>query len=649
MKPPPSSASTETLHVTLGTAGHIDHGKTCLVKLLTGCNTDRLPEEKARGMTIDLGFAPCVLPGNRRVGIVDVPGHERFIRNMVAGAAGIDAVLLVVAADDGVMPQTIEHYHIVRLLGVSRGLIAITKIDLADAARVEAVRVQIRDLVAGGFLDDAPIVPVSAHTGEGFEPFYETLCEVVARTAERRATGPFRLHVERVFTIKGMGTVVSGIPSSGTVNKGESLTLLPRGLPTRVRGLQVYGRDATSALAGACVALNVTDLSVDEARRGTVLATPGVFAPVRFVDARFFHLPSCARPLKSRNAVRFHAGTSEVGAHLLLPTLDPLPPGADAYVQIELEESLVVAPGDRFIVRSPAPPLTLGGGYVVSPDDMRIRRTRGDWDERCLEREVAFRDPTAAVEFVVRSAGRTPLPLAEAAARALLTPTDARARLDELVRDGRAIELPSAHFAHVSIVEEIEAEFLTKLSDLHTLAPLSLGFGRKDLLSGWDIHKALADAAIERLLASGRLGRSDAGLFLPDRRPQLSPAQQALAGRIGLLYERTAYLSPRRDELGALLHATDADLRGVLSHLLQAGVLVELSAKVIVHRRHLDVSRSVIEDYFAGHAELDTTDFKNMLGTSRKYAIAILEYWDRVGLTRRIGDIRRLNAQRTSP
>ncbi|MBU1693967.1 MAG: selenocysteine-specific translation elongation factor, partial [Verrucomicrobia bacterium] len=492
------------IHVTVGTAGHIDHGKTALVKLLTGCDTDRLPEEKARGMTIDLGFATCALPDGRRVGIVDVPGHERFIHNMVAGVTGIDVVLLVVAADDGVMPQTIEHFHIVRLLGVQRGLVAITKSDLVEPARLGEVEQQVRDLAAGSFLENAPMLPVSSKTGAGFDAFYDAFASVVAATAERRAEGPFRMNIERAFVLKGHGVIVSGIPRSGGVRVGDTLELLPGGGLKKIRSLQVYGADADEARAGECVALRLSDLDREEAGRGRVLAAPDYFRPARFFNARFQHLPNAGAALKPRTAIRFHVGTSDVPGHLLLPSLASLPPGAESYVQIQLAEPVIAAPGDPFVARALSPARTLGGGYIVGADEQRIRRSRGDWIGAREEEDQSFRDPAAALLHALRSAGTTPLKTAEAAHRALVSEDAARTDLARLVQDGRAVQVGD-RYAAADVLEKLGQDLAAALSRLHQAQPKSAGFTRAELLRLVTADPALADLALKNLADAGRI------------------------------------------------------------------------------------------------------------------------------------------------
>ena len=644
----PADRSLETVALTVGTAGHIDHGKTALVRLLTGCDTDTLPEEKARGMTIDLGYATCRLPNERRVGIVDVPGHERFIRNMVAGATAIDVVLLVVAADDGVMQQTIEHFHIVRLLGIKSGMVAVTKIDLAEEPRIEEVEQQVRALVAGSFLAEAPIVRISSKTGAGFDAFYDTFVAIVDRTARRNTEGPFCLHVERSFLLKGLGAIVSGIPRSGVVRVGDDLELLPAGGIKKVRGLQVFGEDAAAGSAGECVALRLSDLARDDVPRGTVLATPGRFTPARFVDARFHLLPGMVRPLAPRTAVRLHIGTSDAPGHLLLPELTPLAPGGEAYVQIQLARPVVAAPGDFFVVRQLSPVRTLGGGTVVRPDDTKLRRGRGQWTESVEEYEKAFRAPDSAIRYVLSRAGGEPMKGEELARAAMLSKDAARAHLAPLLADGTVTPLDGDRYVLSECVAAATDEISGVLSRLHDERPMTIGFAKKDVLRLLKTPRPVVEKALAELLRSGCVRSADGVLALPGRAPRLSPPQQVLADGIARVFHEAGFATPRRDELPAAIGAPAQVLEPLLGFLIETGTLVAISDKVILHRDRLAESGRIVREHFAGHATLEAGEFKDLLGATRKYAIPLLEYWDARGLTRRVGDARVLRSQEKS-
>lgn len=633
-----------TISLTVGTAGHIDHGKTELVKFLTGCCTDRLPEERSRGMTIDLGFATCELPDHRRVGIVDVPGHERFIHNMVAGAAGMDVVILVIAADDGVMPQTIEHFHIVRMLGVASGMIVVSKTDLVSAERVEAVKTQARELVAGSMLAGSEIVGFSARTGEGFDEFYDTFIRTVDRATERNSEGAFRLHVERAFVIQGLGTIISGIPSSGRVKVGDTLELLPAGGKKAVRGIQVYGNDSDQAVAGECVGLRMGNISRDEIARGMVLGAPGFFSPTLMVNARFQSLPSLSKPLKPRTAIRFHTGTSDIPGYMVLPTLESMPPGGEDYVQFQLKRPVIVAPGDFFVVRCLSPVATIGGGYVVSSDSKKLRRRKGNWADACREREEAFRRPETRITYVLEQGEPEIFSLRKLANACFLNEDAICEHIRAVAASGALIELPGERFVHLAALDGAKQELSRALEALHDARPVSLGFPKAELFKHLKSARLLTTRALDDLMACGRVVSGQAGLFLPERITSLPPAKQKLADTMETIYRDAAFVTPRPDELPEKAGAPAAVLAPILEHLIQRGILVKIDEKVILHADHLAASRAMLTSYIESMGSMTSGTFKGLLETTRKYAIPILEYWDEQKLTKRNGNERVLRA-----
>ena len=391
------------INITLGTAGHIDHGKTALIRLLTGCETDRLKEERERGMSIELGFAPCTLE-DIEVGIVDVPGHEHFLRTMVAGAAGVDAVILVVAADDGVMPQTREHLDVMTLLGVTHGVIALTKIDRVSPERVDEVRVELETFTRGTFLEGVPILPVSSITGEGVMEFLAALKELVANITPRSAEGVFRLPVERSFSIKGFGTVISGIPLTGSIHTGDEIALLPQGLSGRVSSIQVYGRDSDEARSGQCAALNIRHWDTKLISRGDTLTVGGAFELGKWFVARMQLLGHVRAPLKNGAQVRLHVGTSEVTTSVYLMEGNIAGAGSDVLVEFRTVEPIVAGPGDRFILRSLSPPDTIAGGMIVEGVSGRLKRNRPGVVDDLTERAQAVLDRGDFVEYALRTA-----------------------------------------------------------------------------------------------------------------------------------------------------------------------------------------------------------------------------------------------------
>jgi len=640
-----TSPTPTVVSLTVGTAGHVDHGKTSLVKYLTGCDTDRLPEEIARGLTIDLGFAVCQLPNNRSVGIVDVPGHERFIHNMVAGATGIDAVVLVVAADDGVMPQTVEHFHIVRMLGVRSGMVVVTKTDLVTSERVANVIDQVRQLVADSFLGGAPIVPFSCKTGAGFDAFYEAFAATVDRTAQRNADGAFRMHVERSFVMKGIGTIVSGIPSSGMVRIGDTVELLPARKTKKIRGIQVFGRDSDELKAGECAGLKLADVSTDEVKRGMVLACPDTYVPTRFFDVRFQMLPSLDRPLRPRSGIRFHIGTSDAKGYLVLPNQDSLPPGSETYAQVQLDQPMVAAPGDFFVVRLLTPPLTLGGGNVVYPAASKMRRSQEDWSDSCRRCEQAFRQADTALQFLTEHETTSPLSVETLAQRAFLSKTAVKQHIAGLVGTGHVLALPGEKFISPQLSAAVQTRVAAAINTLHDASPLSLGFDKKLVFRNVSCDHTLIEHALHQLLVSGDVENTAQGIRMAARRPALDQRQTVLADRVVELYKAKAFASPRRDELPAILGVDTLVLNPVMDHLVQAGRLVALDGgTVLLHTDCVSEAGRKIAEYIVQHGQIEPGAVRDLLRTSRKYAIPLLEHFDRTGLTRRQGNARVLRA-----
>ncbi|OHB69859.1 MAG: selenocysteine-specific translation elongation factor, partial [Planctomycetes bacterium RBG_13_63_9] len=403
--------ASEQVNITLGTAGHIDHGKTALIRCLTGCETDRLKAEKERGMSIDLGFAPCTI-ADIEVGIVDVPGHENFVRTMVAGASGMDGVILVVAADDGVMPQTREHLDILTLLGIRHGLVVLTKIDRVEPERIETARAELVDFFQGTFLEGAPILPVSNVTGEGFSAFYESLAALAGAIEPKRLDGVFRLPIDRAFSAKGYGTIVAGIPVSGSARIGDEVVLMPHDLSGRIRHVQVYGRDSDTVKAGQCAALNVTQWDQGSIRRGHTAATPGYFAPRALYACTLRLLPrerlglrtQGGVALKSGARVKLHTGTSEAIATVYAMEAARVEPAEEVLVQVRTDEPVIAAPGDRYVLRSLSPVQTIGGGTIIEALSKRLKRSREGVCQDLQQRAAAVRDDKEFVRYCLRTA-----------------------------------------------------------------------------------------------------------------------------------------------------------------------------------------------------------------------------------------------------
>ncbi|MDP2873645.1 MAG: selenocysteine-specific translation elongation factor [Bacillota bacterium] len=665
MQAPTSSSERQSKQVIIGTAGHVDHGKTSLVRALTGVETDRLPEEKRREMTIDLGFANFSLPSGRRASIVDVPGHERFVGNMLAGATGIDLVLFVVAADEGAMPQTFEHLDILDLLGLEVGIIVLTKTDLVEPDWLEMVQEEVREATAGTFLAAAPIVPVSSRTGHGLDELVRRCDEALDRVSGKAAYGPARLPVDRVFTVAGFGTVVTGTLLSGRVAVEDRLELLPAGREVRVRSLQVHGEDRPLALAGQRIAVNLAGLERSEVARGEVLASPGAFSPGDRFDGELRLVGRAPRALRSRSRVHLHTGTSEVIGRLLLLDRLLLEPGESALVQFHSEAPLVLGARDRFIIRSYSPVRTIGGGVVVDPHPpWRRRRLRGSRGAQALESLRARQrgDPAEALTRVLQGAGG-PLPrialLQQAQLDSNLPPDDLEAAFAELLRRGSLRELDDAGQVMLSDLWEQTAEAaLGWLARYHGEWPLRRGAGRDELraalLPGWAPRRFAT--YLHSLAAAGRVELQEDRVAAAGHRPVLEGDLAELARWVQERFVEGGSSPPDRGELAREIAQAPQKLpsRGrpggavnaqllfdqVFDYLLETAALVKVKDDIVFHRDVLARISEHLVRFLEERGSVTVSDFRQLIGTSRKYAVPLLEYFDARRVTRREGDVR---------
>ncbi|MGH7483893.1 MAG: selenocysteine-specific translation elongation factor [Longimicrobiales bacterium] len=615
----------------IGTAGHIDHGKTALIRALTGTDTDRLPEEKRRGITIDLGFARLGLDDGTVAGIVDVPGHEGFIRTMLAGATGIDLVLLVIAADEGVMPQTREHLAIVELLGVQRGVVAVTKTDLVEPGWLELVLDELRERLVDSAFRDAMVVPVSARTGAGIDVLRSALSTTAATTPEREQSPLFRMPVDRAFTIRGTGTVVTGTVWSGKVAREASVRILPAGIDARVRGVQAHGNAVGEARAGQRAALALAGVARADVRRGDVLVTSPAWRAHAMLTVRMRAIPDTEWLIRPRQRVRVHLGTAEVMARVALLGRDGLRPGDAAFAQLRLERPLVARAGDRFVVRSYSPVTTIGGGVVLEPFARKRRRLDLELERLLRALESAAEDPSAARAALGRAAGWRGIDPLELP---LLLPARAAADVAPLLEvDGR-LYAPE-------IVEEAIVLVDRAIAAGHARQPLAASIGREELrrtLPG-GAHPALADHALDRLLREGAVEPRGGAVARRGWEPRLSEAQRLARERL-LSVLRTAGCTP---PLVSELRTGLADVEGFdeLLALLEAdGRIVRLTPELYVERGALDQAIEAVRGTLGARSGLGPSDFRAALPVSRKYLIPLLEHLDRQGVTRREGERR---------
>lgn len=625
-------------YVIIGTAGHVDHGKTQLVKALTGVDTDRLKEEKERGISIELGFAPLRLPGGVMAGIVDVPGHERFVKTMLAGAGGIDMVLFVVAADEGVMPQTREHLDILELLRVQKGIVVLTKVDLVDEEWLLLVKEDVQELLKGTFLEGAPIVPVSVVTGEGLEELRLQIERMAKEVRPKPRGGDARLPIDRVFTITGFGTVMTGTLISGRIRVGDILHLFPGALQGRVRSLQVHGRKVEEAVAGQRVAVNLTGLEVGEVKRGDVLVTPGAFQAVRRLTAFLHLLRHAPRPLKNWYPVHFHLGTSETVARVRLLDRDELLPGDDALVQFELEEPIVAAVHDRFVIRYYSPVTTIGGGEVVEAGGIRYRRFREDVLS-ALRRKMTG-SPYARIGEELRSL-RKPVTIQELASMAGVEEVEVRQIVEEMCSSGEAFLFDfgsEAFVASTALLERWWSQAASALRSYHAQYPLRPGYPKEELRSRLfgQIPPRLYHALLERWAGDGRIALTGQTLAVPDFMVNLSPSQEEKVGRLRSEMESRPFTPPGAEEVLSILGG-DAE---VLQYCVQSGMLVKIGEEFYFSQDAVSKAWEKIEEYLKEHGEMTVAEARDILGTSRRYCLPLLEYFDRMKKTRRVGDKR---------
>ncbi|MGH7740388.1 MAG: selenocysteine-specific translation elongation factor [Candidatus Eiseniibacteriota bacterium] len=630
------SQSPAVRRAVIGTAGHIDHGKTALVRRLTGIDTDRLPEEKKRGISIDLGFAPLVTPAGVQAGIVDVPGHERFVKNMLAGVGGIDLVLLVIAADEGVMPQTREHFAIVKLLGIEHGVIVLTKSDLTDRAWLDEVGRDARALVSGSALADAPLVEFSAATGAGQPELLAAIDAQLAGAHLRAEAEPARLPIDRVFTVEGFGTVVTGTLWRGVVRTGDTLELLPQRLSVRVRRVQVHGQTVEAATAGQRTALALHGVERDRLARGDWLVAPGSLVSSRVIDVRFELLPDMPREWPAYTRVRFHLGASEIIGRLVLLEGRPVLPGDSMLAQMRLEKSAVAARGDRFVIRQYSPSRTIGGGTIIDPTATKRR-----WREGGLGSLELHESGSLAARLVQQLEGELRPVSAELLAHAVGAPAgetaETLARLasaDEIVatRESRYLSKKRWNEARATIEAEVRA-----FAEAH---PARYGAPKGELKSGLKgrMDGALFDAAFLMLIADevivqrGELVRPAGDPWSPP--PDMKTALDALERRL----EGAGFAVPENSEWNVALGGRAPEIAAMGIFM---GRLVRVSQDLTYTMKQLEDLRARLTAWFEQHPALTVANFRELTGASRKYAVPLLEHCDRVGWTVRVGDERK--------
>ncbi len=638
--------------VVLGTAGHIDHGKTSLIRALTGIDTDRLKEEKRRGITIELGFAYLDLPDGTRLGIVDVPGHERFVKHMVAGATGIDLVALVIAADEGVMPQTREHLEICQLLRVKEGLVVLTKIDLVDDGEwVDMVEEDIRDFLKGTFLEKAPIVRVSAVTGEGLDTLQQILFHMVPKVPARSTSGPFRMSIDRVFTMKGFGTVVTGTSLSGTIRVGDPVTVYPSGISTKVRGLQVHNQEVQEAFPGQRTAINLQGVEREALQRGEVVATPDSLLSSYMLDVSLELLPEIPQPVKDRQKIRFHTGTTETVATLVLLDRDQLAPGEKTYAQVRLDRPLAVLRGDRYVLRSYSPIRTLGGGAVLHPVPKKHKGKDKPLAAQAL-RTLEDGEASEVLQWHLRDAGWLGVSEKELQIRANLFGKTFSEALEMLLSRKKAVlyDRENRRLIDPESLASLQANIKTILETYHAKNPLKPGMPKEEIPAQTDrpVDPKLLHYVLRRLGEEGTVVLEKEWVRLASHKGDLRAEEKTIQERMEKTYQEAGLQPPFFKDVSSRLPGTARQHKDVLDWMLNQGRLIKVKEDLFFHAEAIADLQEKLVAFLQQHGEISAAQFKEMTQASRKYTIPLLEYFDGQKLTIRIGDVRRLRDSKTA-
>jgi selenocysteine-specific elongation factor len=637
-------------HVILGTAGHIDHGKTSLVKALTGVDTDRLKEEKERGITIELGFTFLDLPNGIRLGIIDVPGHEKFVKHMVAGVWGIDLVALVIAADEGVMPQTREHLDICRLLKVKKGLIVLTKIDLVDRELLELVKEEVSEIVQDTFLRGAPILAVSSMTGEGIPQLLSTLDLLSQEIEARSSNGLFRLPIDRVFVMKGFGTVVTGTMISGSLSLGETVQILPSGIEGKVRTLQVYSQSVEKTVAGERAAVNLQGIETSAIERGDVLIRPNTLRPTQLIDAYLEYLLDAPRPLKHRTKQRFHIGTTLTNASIFLLDREELAPGEGGFVQLRLERPVVALPQDRFVIRGSSAIQTIGGGVILDSHPDKHRR----FSSSVIADLSLLKDGTSeqALRQHIHHSGMGGITLEALLNRVEMPPSEIQSIIRKMTGEGDLLLIDPEKLKVIETgqYQGLKEIVLAQLGAFHQRFSMKSGLSKEELRTKLppEVDVKLFQILINELIRSKKVILEKDKLRLPGH--QISSVdEKGLVKRVEAAVLKGGLQPPSPKELSEEWSEREEEVRAIFEHLVHEGVLVKIKSEIYFHRVPFENLKEELVAYLKSHQEITTPQFKEMTKASRKYAIPLIEYFDQIKMTLRLGEKRVLRGASRSP
>lgn len=630
-------------HLIVGTAGHIDHGKTTLIRALTGRNTDRLKEEQERGISIELGFTYFDLPNGQRTGIIDVPGHEKFIRNMLAGVSGIDIVLLVVAADEGIMPQTLEHLAILDMVGVKNGFIVLTKADMVENEWLEMVKEEVIEEVKGTFLENSPVIPVSSVTKEGIEDVILLIQDISDKLEDKNINDMPRLPIDRVFSISGFGTVVTGTLLAGKLSVGDEVEVFPQEIKARIRSLQVHDQDAKEAFGGQRVAMNLAGIKKSDIRRGSVVAPVNSMQDTMMIDAKVKLLRSLDRPIENRTRLKLYLGTEEVLCRIILLDRDTLEPGDEAYVQLRLEDKTVAKMNDRFILRFYSPMFTIGGGEVLDPNPSKRKR----FDDDALE-ELVIKDEgdlIDVIEHIILDKGDKFLSTKELS---MTSSTHEDLFLESVIRlseEGK-VKLfklsKDAYPVHVEKLEDLKSKLIDELSKYHHKYPLRIGYSKEEIRSKLFLNAKpkLAEEIIIYFLGTGIIKQSKDLLALPDFQVELSKDDAEFKKTIIDSFVKSEFNPPKREDLLSLVMGKNKEIEEVFMFLLGSGEIVKLSDDLYFLESLIEESKDTLIKYIKENGSITVGEFRDQLNANRKVSIGLLEYFDGIKLTKRDGEKR---------
>lgn len=630
--------------IVLGTAGHIDHGKTALIKAVTGINTDRLKEEKLRGITIELGFASMNLPSGRHLGIVDVPGHEKFVKHMVAGATGIDIVAMVIAADEGVMPQTREHMEICSLLGIKHGFVVLTKTDMVDEEWLELVQDDVKEFLKGTFLENSPIIPVSSVTASGIPEFIKTLDEISATIPTKPLTGLVRLPVDRVFSMKGFGTVITGTLISGSIHTGDIIMVYPSGITSKIRGIQVHNQTVSMAEAGMRTAVNFQGLDKTAVNRGDVLSTPGDLKASYMLDVSIHLLDSNKKPVKNRTRIRFHAGTSEVLGILVLLDKNELAPGKTTVAQLRLDSPVSVVKDDRFVIRSYSPVHTIGGGHILNPIPQKHKGFKPELIKGL--QAIDGSKPEEIIAYHVNESGYQGVSFSDLKIMTNLSEKQLNNAMQGLMSKKTIIcfDKENRSYIHNNNLEKLKKESFDYLDNYHKSNPLKAGMPKEELKSKFSsfLNSKLFHLMLSQWINDKEIIQEEDSVHLASHTVSLGADQSVIRKKILNAYAKSKLTPPYFKELSKTLDVDATRAKDVLLLLVEEGLILKIKEDLYFYAEAVNDLKSRLVDYLKSNKEITTPQFKDMTSVSRKFLIPLIEYFDSTNVTLRVGDSRKL-------